>query len=82
MAFQNPNPSLSLHLDHHFILEQKKILNSDDVWVVVFSSLSTDVNKIKGINREKCDEIFSQLLDVSIQLNSIHVKVWLAHLCT
>ena len=32
--------------------------------------------KSRGVNREKCDEISSQILNAAVELNAVHVKVW------
>lgn len=33
--------------------------------------------KSRGVNREKCDEISSQIVNAAVELNAVHVKVWL-----
>ena len=54
---------------------QKSILMSEGIWVVVFTSTSTDEIKSRGVNREACDQIAEQLTNAAIELNTLNIKV-------
>jgi len=51
------------------------ILNNQDIWFVVFSAMSDDETKLKGVNREKCQKVQDSMIDIAVAMNAHGVQV-------
>jgi len=57
---------------------ESDVLNNQDVWLVVFTAMSEDEIKLRGVNRENCQKVEDSMIDIAITMNAHGVQVGLA----